>query len=89
MVTGRALLSCRKLNLVGPVFLPIIMEGDTVVLGYAATSSQFVSRPLVIVDPAGKLHGLTSLNSSAHFRNLTPQELLLVKQWIEAGALEK
>jgi hypothetical protein len=32
---------------------------------------------------------LVKIQSGKHFRNLTPEELLLVKQWIEAGALEK
>ena len=44
----------------------------------------------VIVMPgnsAGSL--LVKIQSSTHFRNLTPEQLVLVEQWIDAGALEK
>ena len=32
---------------------------------------------------------LIKIQSASHFRNLTPDELTLVKRWIAAGALEK
>jgi cytochrome c5 len=38
-------------------------------------------------DPANSL--LIKIQSAKHFRNLTPDELALVEQWIDAGALEK
>ena len=38
-------------------------------------------------DPANSL--LVKIQSAAHFKNLTPDQLALVEQWIKAGALEK
>ena len=38
-------------------------------------------------DAAGSL--LVKIQSASHFLNLSPDELTLVKRWIEAGALEK
>jgi hypothetical protein len=32
---------------------------------------------------------LIKIQSGTHFRNLSADELALVKQWIDAGALEK
>ena len=44
----------------------------------------------VIVLPGNSAGSLIiKIQSAQHFRNLTPQELALVKQWIDAGALEK
>ena len=44
----------------------------------------------VIVVPGDSLSSLLiKIQSAKHFLNLTPDELALVKQWIDAGALEK
>jgi nitrate/TMAO reductase-like tetraheme cytochrome c subunit len=44
----------------------------------------------VIVLPGDSANSLLiKIQSAKHFRNLTPDELTLVKQWIDAGALEK
>jgi hypothetical protein len=44
----------------------------------------------VIVWPGNSASSLlVKIQSSTHFRNLTQQQLLLVEQWIDAGALEK
>jgi nitrate/TMAO reductase-like tetraheme cytochrome c subunit len=44
----------------------------------------------VIVVPGDSANSLLiKIQSAKHFRNLTPEELVLVEQWIDAGALEK
>jgi hypothetical protein len=44
----------------------------------------------VIVVPGDSANSLLiRIQSTKHFRNLTPDELALVSQWIDAGALEK
>jgi hypothetical protein len=42
---------------------------------------------LVPGDSANSL--LIKIQSATHFRNVTPDELALIKQWINAGALER
>jgi len=44
----------------------------------------------VIVVPADSTNSLLiKIQSAKHFLNLTPEQLTLVKQWIDAGAPEK
>jgi nitrate/TMAO reductase-like tetraheme cytochrome c subunit len=44
----------------------------------------------VIVVPGDSANSLLiKIQSATHFRNLSPEELVLVRQWIDAGALEK
>ncbi len=48
------------------------------------------SKDGVVVVPGDSANSLLVKTQSAkHFRNLTPDQLALVKQWIDAGALEK
>ncbi len=43
-----------------------------------------------IVNPGDSATSLIiKIQSAAHFHNATPEELVLIKQWIDAGALEK
>jgi cytochrome c len=43
-----------------------------------------------IVIPGNSANSLlVKIQSASHFRNLSPADLALVKQWIDAGALEK
>jgi hypothetical protein len=38
-------------------------------------------------DPDNSL--LIRIQTSPHFRNVTPEEMILLEQWISAGALER
>ena len=43
-----------------------------------------------VIIPGGSANSLlVKIQSDKHFMNLSPEELMLVKQWIDGGALEK
>ncbi len=55
---------------------------------FAGTMKGGKNGPVVIPGDSANSK-LVQVQSSQHFMNLTPEELTLVKQWIDAGALEK
>ena len=66
-----------------------LATGGLNMLTYADLMKGSSNGPIVIPGDSANSILFQVQNAGGHFANLTPEELEIVKQWIDAGALEK